>query len=223
MRFENKNNTLSWEEMYEYAAKYYKHHGNLEVPSKFKTSNGFEYDEEGKINLGTWITTQRTNVQPESERGKLLLSIGMRFKNKNSTLSWEEMYEYAAKYYKHHGNLEVPSKFKTSNGFDYEKGGKINLGRWIIKQKQDYYQQKELSDEQIILLEKIKINWLSNLVDDRLQKEEITEKNTKKKQIELLNRTKSLLIHIQNRNIESIEDIHQINKQFSDELNRKFR
>ena len=64
---------------------------------------------------------------------------------------------------------------------------------------------------------------MSKKVDDRLQKEEITEKNTKKKQIELLNRTKILLIHIQNRNIESIKDITQINEQFIDELNRKSR
>ena len=82
---------------------------------------------------------------------------------------------------------------------------------------------KELPEEQIILLEKIGINWLSKKVDDRLQKEEITEKNIKKKQIELLNRTKSLLVHIQNRNIKSIKDITQINDQFINELNRKSR
>ena len=222
MRFENKNSTLSWEEMYEYAAKYYENHGNLEVPSKFKTSNGFEYDKEGKINLGKWIANQRTNLPPESERGKALLKIGMRFENKNSALSWEEMYEYACKYYKHYGNLEVPFNFKTSNGFEYDEEGKINLGTWIAGQKQNY-QKKALPEEQIILLEQIGINWLSKKVDNKLQSEEITEENTRKKQIELLNRTKSLLNHIGNQDFKSREDIDQVNQQFFDELNRKFR
>ena len=223
MRFESKKSTLSWEEMYEYACQYYEHHGNLEVPSKFKTNNGFEYENGGKINLGRWIEKQRNKISPESEQGRLLLSIGMRFENKKSMMSWMEMYVYAAKYYKHHGDLEVPAKFKTNNGFEYEKEGKVTLGRWIVKQKQDYYQQKVLSDEQIILLEQIGMNWLSDLVDSRLQKEEITEKNTRKKQIELLNRTKSLLNHIGNQDFGSKEDVDRVNQKFVDELNRKSR
>ena len=44
-----------------------------------------------------------------------------------------------------------------------------------------------------------------------------------KKQIELLNRTKSLLNHIGNQNFGSKEDIDRVNQQFIDELNRKSR
>ena len=223
MRFESKKSTLSWEEMYEYACQYYEHYGNLEVPQKFKTSNGFAYDETGKINLGRWIEKQRNKISPESEQGRLLLSIGMRFENKKCMMSWMEMYVYAAKYYKHHGDLEVPAKFKTNNGFEYEKEGKVTLGRWIVKQKQDYYQQKVLSDEQIILLEQIGMKWMSEKVDNKLQQEEITEKNTRKKQIELLNRTKSLLNHIGNQDFGSKEDVDRVNQKFVDELNRKSR
>ena len=123
----------------------------------------------------------------------------------------------------YHGDLEVPVKFKTNNGFEYEKGGKVTLGRWIVKQKQDYYQQKVLSDEQIILLEQIGMKWMSEKVDNKLQMEEITEKNTRKKQIELLNRTKSLLNHIGNQNFGSKEDVDRVNQKFVDELNRKSR
>ena len=134
MRFENKIKILSWEEMYNYAKKYYEHHGDLEVSAKFKTNNGYEYDENGTINLGTWIFRQREKVIPESERGQKLSQIGMRFENKY--LSWEEMYNYAKKYYEHYGNLEVPAKFKTNNGYVRSKDGIINLGYWISSQRQ---------------------------------------------------------------------------------------
>ena len=222
MRFERKISTLSWEEMYEYACIYYEHHKNLEIPYKFKTSNGFEYNEKGSVNLGIWMANQRKTVSRESERGQLLYQIGMRFERKISTLSWEEMYEYACIYYKHYGRLEVPTKFKTNNGWEEDELGKINLGPWIAAQKQ-LYKNKEMSEEQIILLENIGMKWMSEKVDNKLQMEEITEKNTRKKQIELLNRTKSLLNHIDNQVFESMKDINQVNQQFINELNRKSR
>ena len=71
----------------------------IEVPFKFKTNNGYDYDENGIVNLGKWIANQRRNTSPESERGQLLSQIGMRFENKISTLSWQEMYSYAKLYY----------------------------------------------------------------------------------------------------------------------------
>ncbi len=135
MRFENKINALTWDEMYELAKKYYEHHGNLEVPRKFKTNNGYEYDENGKINLGQWINTQRYKVAPTSERGQKLMAIGMCFEKK--FLTWDEMYEYAKIYYEHQGNLEVPQGFKTNNGYDYDANGKVNLGTWIANQRQN--------------------------------------------------------------------------------------
>ena len=73
---------MPWEEMYGYAQIYSEHYDNLEVPRRFKTNNGYEYDEAGIINLGEWIANQRKKVPPESERGQLLLAIGMRFENK---------------------------------------------------------------------------------------------------------------------------------------------
>ncbi len=132
MRFENKY--LSWEEMYDYAKIYYEHHGNLDVPAEFKTNNGYERSKNGKINLGSWIRTQRKNITPESEQGQKLLQIGMRFDNKK--LSWEEMYDYAKIYYEHHGDLEVQQKFKTNNGYEYSEFGTINLGTWIFRQRE---------------------------------------------------------------------------------------
>ncbi len=134
MRFENKN--LSWEEMYEYAKIYYEHYNDLEVPARFRTNDGYTPQEEGKIRLGNWISSQRRKVPPESEQGHLLTEIGMRFETKKiSTLSWEEMYGYAKIYYEHCTNLEVPQKFRTNDGYTYEEDGKIKLGRWIFSQR----------------------------------------------------------------------------------------
>ena len=135
MRFENKNTYFSWNEIYQYAKKYYDFYGDLEVPAKFKTNDGITYDSNGKINLGKWITTQRSRCLPESERGKLLLQIGMRSANNKFTLFWNEMYQYAKKYYDFYGDLEVPAKFKTNDGITYDPKGKINLGKWITTQR----------------------------------------------------------------------------------------
>ncbi len=174
MRFENIRNMISWEEMYEYAKKYYEHHGNLEVKSNFKTSNGYEYDELGIINLGYWIYNQSRNTNLNNERKKLLTQIGMIFKDEKQNhieetkplqidsmskriLPWEEMYEYAKKYYEHHGNLEVKSNFKTSNGYEYDENGEINLGRWIKTQRGAYQGTNncKIKPEQIFMLTKI--------------------------------------------------------------------
>ena len=141
MRFENKNNTLSWEEMYEYAKIYYEHYNNLEVPFKFMTNDGYTYEEDGKIRLGQWISSQRRRLSQESKKGCLLTEIGMRFENK--FLSWEEMYEYAKIYYEYYNDLEVPYKFRTNDGYTYEEDGKIRLGQWIFKQRQNVPQKSE--------------------------------------------------------------------------------
>ena len=162
MRFKNKY--LGWEEMYEYAKIYYEHYNNLQVPAKFRTNDGYTYEENGKITLGRWIADQRRRASQESEKGHLLTEIGMRFETKNNTLSWEEMYEYAKIYYEHYNNLEVPVKFRTNDGYTYEEKGKIRLGLWIINQR--YNIPKE--SEKIQALDEIKMNW-----SPRIQKEEV--------------------------------------------------
>ena len=53
LSFDKKNH--SWEEMYCYAEMYYENLGNLLVPSDFKTNNGFIYNPDGDIKLGSCI------------------------------------------------------------------------------------------------------------------------------------------------------------------------
>ena len=185
MRFENIRNRLTWEEMYEYAKKYYEHYGNLEIIYNFKTNNGYEQSENGKINLGTWIVTQRQKVTPKSERWQKLAQIGMRFENKINTLSWEEMYNYAKKYYEYHGNLEVQQKFKTNNGYEYDEDGTINLGTWIFNQRRTAAQDSKRGR----LLTKIGMVW--NIKNNQNQVQEICNVNNIN-----INVNKDILSHI---------------------------
>lgn len=133
------NNDLSKRErykriMYNLACKYYEYYGNLEVPIDFKTDNGYEDNENGKYKLGIWTSSKRSTVDPDSEFGKDLLKIGMRFERK--VLSWDDFYKYASIYYAFYKNLEVPVSFRTDNGYEYSPNGKIPLGRWITKQRE---------------------------------------------------------------------------------------
>ena len=137
--------SLSWEEMYELAKKYYEYHGDLEIPVKFKTINGYEYNDTG-VNLGRWLHNQRENQNLSDERRNLLSNIGMHFKDYND-LQWNKYYELAKKYYEHYGNLIVPFKFKTINGYEYDEAG-VSLGVWIVSQRRN----KKLTDERKKLL-----------------------------------------------------------------------
>ena len=137
--------SLSWKEMYELAKRYYEYHGNLEMPARFKTINGYEYDGIG-VNLGVWLNTQRQNKKLSEERRSLLNNIGMRFGDYND-LQWNKNYELAKKYYECYGNLIVPFKFKTINGYEYDEAG-VSLGVWIVSQRRN----KKLTDERKKLL-----------------------------------------------------------------------
>lgn len=122
--FARLNETLSasWERMYEKAQQFYNENGNLEVPKKFTTADGF--------NLGNWIDTQR-KVYNAKVAGVLtveqitkLESIGMRWKNMKD-LSWDKYYQAAKEYYAEHGDL-MPSITDRSY-----KG--VKLSRWIAQ------------------------------------------------------------------------------------------
>ena len=145
--------TITWMDWYELAKNYYEHHGNLNVPTIFKTVNGYEYDEAG-ASLKSWINTQRKsykNGNLSEERIDLLQKIGMTFDARE--MQWQEMYNLAKKYYEHNGNLSVPQRFKTVNGYEYDEAG-ASLGSWIQTQR-GVYKKGRLSEEKIQLLQKI--------------------------------------------------------------------
>ena len=113
--------TTSWETMYGHARTYFREHGNLEVPTHYKTPEGYS--------LGSWLQTQRriragkiTGLLDEDRITKLD-AIGMRWESVND-LSWERHYAACRAYREEYGDLNVPGDFVTESG--------LTLGRWII-------------------------------------------------------------------------------------------
>ena len=158
MRFENKITKIGWQECYKLAKVYFEKNNNLEMPHLFKTLDGINYNENG-YSLGVWIAKQRQNYKNRKlsqEKIELLDKIDMRFENKNNIknkIGWKENYKLAKVYFEKRGNLEIPSRFKTLDGINYDENG-YSLGTWIIKQRQNYKNRK-LNKDKIKLLEKI--------------------------------------------------------------------
>ena len=147
-----------WNKNYDLARIYYEKNGNLLIPNRFKTKNGYEYDENG-IYLGVWIRTQRKKYNKviksiiTQEQIEKLNEIGMVWKIESYTA--KDYFDLATEYYNHHGNLLVHKRFKTINGYDYDKSG-VPLGYWIGKQRNLY---PNLKKEVIDALEKIGMVW----------------------------------------------------------------
>ena len=120
--FERLNDTLtaSWDTMYEQAKKYANTYGNLDMPTTYKTPEGFS--------LGQWINTQRgiyRGVLPGvlgKERVNKLNAIGMIW-DSASERSWKRYYAAATRYHHEHGDLNVPSNYAAKDG--------TRLGVWL--------------------------------------------------------------------------------------------
>ena len=227
MRFETNYKEEEWNKKYELAKAYFEHHGNLEIPSSYKTLNGYEYKEAG-IALGIWLHTQRqaykghgSNKITENQI-KLLEKIGMRFETRDNNEEWNKKYELAKAYFEYNRNLEIPIDYKTLNGYEYTEEG-IALGRWITNQCQTYkgHNTCKITETQIKLLEEIRIKWFLKVgTDKKSQEEVITEKNSKRKQIEMLNRVRSYLNTLDESEVLSKEEINQ---GMMDVLNHKIK
>ena len=223
MRFETNKLENDWNKKYELAKAYYEYHGNLEISYKFKTVNGYEYDDNG-IALGPWINAQRNTYKGQNLRRitkkqiDLLNQIGMRFETNKWEIDWNKKYELAKAYYEHHGNLKIPWTFKTVNGYEYDNNG-IALGPWINAQRQAYKGRgtNKITEEKIDLLSQIGMKWFFENIDMKLQKEEINEKNIKRKKIELYNRFIDYLNKYKNDELPSKEEI---NSKFIKKLDR---
>ena len=115
----------SWEQYFHAASIYAAEHGDLNMPTKYKTSAG--------LNLGSWIATQR-RVRKGKSRGALTESqivrldgIGMVWETRSET-AWNRSFAAAKAYYEQHGDLMVPAQYKTPDG--------VELGRWLNNLRQ---------------------------------------------------------------------------------------
>ena len=132
-----------WYEYYDFAIEYFHEKENLLIPLKYKTKDG--------IKLGYWIGTQRRkykNNKISKEKIDLLEKIGMVWDPFD--LQWNEYYDSLVEYYNKNGDSLVPLRYRTKEG--------INLGSWIVKQRQ-YYKNNNLSKDKINLLEKLEMVW----------------------------------------------------------------
>lgn len=118
-------NDRKWMSLYDVAAAYYHEHGNLNVPSEYVTPDG--------ILLGKWVARQRyaylnpdrSSARVTPERKALLDKLGMVWEKYDP---WQERYDLALAYKTEHGDLEIPSVYKTADG--------VWLGRWVSRQRQ---------------------------------------------------------------------------------------
>ena len=141
----------SWDAMYGAAKEYAEENGDLDVPRRYVTKEGYT--------LGTWIMTQRL-VNEGKVRGILtneqknkLDEIGMRCESSKDA-SFERYFSAAKKYFREHGNLMVNVKDGIYEG--------VNLASWISNLR-TYYKSgvrtSYLTPERIQALEKIGMVW----------------------------------------------------------------
>lgn len=112
--------SASWDLMYEQARRYFEERGNLRVPRRYKTPEGYA--------LGSWLTTQRKLRTGQKygrlseERAARLNEIGMVWDDRYTAL-WNRYYGALCQYQGRHGNLDIPAGYETDDG--------LNLGRFI--------------------------------------------------------------------------------------------
>lgn len=124
-RNDRNRNDRKWMSLYDVAAAYYHEHGNLNVPSEYVTPDG--------VLLGKWVARQRyaylnpdrSSARVTPERKALLDKLGMVWEKYDP---WQERYDLALAYKTEHGDLEIPSVYKTADG--------VWLGSWVSRQRQ---------------------------------------------------------------------------------------
>ena len=142
MEWENRND-MAWERGLEEARKFREQFGNLQVPAKYKTKDGYL--------LGVWLTNarkRRNDGKLTEERIHQLDALGMSWRMFDT--QWEQAFALAAAYAEKNGNLDIPRSYKTADG--------KTLGAWLQYQ-QKAYEEGGLTSEQIDRLESIGIHW----------------------------------------------------------------
>ena len=120
---------------------------------------------------------------------------------------WNKNYDLAKIYYEKNGNLLIPNRFKTKNGYEYDPDG-LNLGIWIQVQRNNYHNNK-LEYDKTKKLNEIKMIWNKREYD--FYNGNITPRVKK----EILKQFKDYLESIDLNMIENKEDVKRISSGFS--------
>lgn len=141
----------AWEAGYAHAAQYYEAHGHLTPEAAYLCADGYP--------LGAWVRRMRQMKSGEIVTGRMaarrvaeLEKIGMVWDVRDD--AWERGYAKAKTYFEAHGNLNVPARMRTEDGYA--------LGRWLGNQRQareGKFQHRQLTQEQIRRLDAIGMNW----------------------------------------------------------------
>ena len=145
--------TKRWEYGYGKAKEYYVKNGNLDVPTKYVTVDGFP--------LGKWL---KGHVQATDRTGRLVIKLTPERKAKLDALgfkweqedSWNRRISACKEYRAEHGDLNVPQQYVTTDG--------IWLGKWLYECRRAYRGEscktvKALTPDQIRELESIGMDW----------------------------------------------------------------
>jgi len=142
----NSSLTASWSLMYHYAERYVQENGDLNVPKRYVTPEGYS--------LGAWLHTQR-QVYNQKIAGTLtqnqiemLETIGMRWESVRD-LSWERNFAEAERFFKAHGHLLVSINDRQ-------------LGRWIAQlrfYRKSGVQSAYLTPKRVAALDAIGMVW----------------------------------------------------------------
>ena len=149
-----------WDEVYEIASDYYRMHGNLNIPVRYKAADGSD--------LWEWLRLQRKKYRKgtlSEGRKEKLDSIGIDWLFV-SEREWETFYDAAKRYYLSHGNLDVPEAYRSPDG--------LPLGKWVERQRSRKDQLKTFgaNGNQVLRLEQIGMMW-DEPEEFRMQKTEV--------------------------------------------------
>lgn len=132
-----------WDAAYEFAAAYYREHGDLDIPFAYKTQDG--------LALGVWLANQRGKFAAGKLKPgqiKRLNALHIVWEPANS--AWQCGFDHAEAYYGAHGDLNVPSGYRSEDGY--------KLGSWISNQR-TRRKNGRMTDEQQKRLETIGMQW----------------------------------------------------------------
>jgi len=113
-------NDYQWKQNFQAAERYYREHGNLDVPAA--------YVEDG-VTLGRWLSVQRrAKKEGRLSEGQVrrLEQLGIVWEDVY-TRRWEYGYQQAKKWYAVHHDLEPPATYIDSDGFP--------LGKWLDRHR----------------------------------------------------------------------------------------